>query len=67
MATKRQIQRPAAGSIPKQPGVYMFRDAQKRVVYVGKAKVLRSRLSNYFASDLHPRTQAMVEAATDVE
>jgi excinuclease ABC subunit C len=45
----------------------MFKDAQGRVIYAGKAKSLRSRLSNYFASDLPPRTQAMVEAAADVE
>jgi excinuclease ABC subunit C len=45
----------------------MFRDKAGRVVYVGKAKSLRSRLSNYFARDLAPRTEAMVEAATDVE
>src|SRR5688572_25648938 len=67
MAVKHRLERPAAGSIPTKPGVYMFRDAQKRVIYVGKAKTLRSRLSNYFAADLHPRTQAMVEAATDLE
>ena len=41
--------RPAAGSIPESPGVYRFRDAQGRVVYVGKAKNLRSRLNSYFA------------------
>jgi excinuclease ABC subunit C len=45
----------------------MFRDHVGRVIYVGKAKSLRSRLSNYFATDLHPRTLAMVEAAADVE
>src|SRR5688572_29045686 len=67
MAVKHRLERPAAGSIPTKPGVYMFRDAQKRVIYVGKAKRLRSRLSNYFAQDLHPRTQAMVEAAAEVE
>ena len=67
MAVKRTLERPAAGSIPTKPGVYLFRDAHKRVIYVGKAKRLRSRLSNYFAQDLHPRTQAMVEAAADVE
>ena len=49
------------------PGVYLFRDKAGRVVYVGKAKSLRSRVSNYFAADLHPRTAAMVEAAEDVE
>ena len=66
MATTR-IARPQAGSIPTKPGVYLFRDSHGRVVYVGKAKSLRSRLSNYFATDLHARTMAMVEAATDVE
>ncbi len=67
MATRTRIARPEAGSIPTKPGVYTFRDRDGRAIYVGKAKSLRSRLSNYFASDLHPRTRAMVEAATDVE
>jgi excinuclease ABC subunit C len=67
MPVARTLQRPPAGSIPTEPGAYLFRDAQGRVIYVGKAKSLRSRLSNYFASDLHPRTKAMVEAAADVE
>src|SRR5688572_17424547 len=62
-----KLARPATGSIPTQPGVYLFRDAARRVVYVGKAKSLRSRLSNYFAAELHPRTGAMVDAAADVE
>ncbi|MBS2966427.1 excinuclease ABC subunit UvrC [Actinocrinis puniceicyclus] len=61
--------RPAPGSIPTQPGVYKFRDPHGRVVYVGKAKNLRSRLSNYFQdlAALHPRTQAMVTTAASVE
>ncbi len=55
--------------MPDQPGVYRFRDAHGRVVYVGKAKSLRSRLSSYFAdvAGLHPRTRAMVEAASEVD
>lgn len=61
------LTRPEAGSIPTSPGVYMFRDEAGRVVYVGKAKVLRSRLSNYFGAELHPRTRAMVESAAEVE
>ncbi len=61
------LTRPEAGSIPTSPGVYMFRDDPGRVIYVGKAKVLRSRLSNYFGAELHPRTRAMVEAAADVD
>ena len=67
MAKRTRIARPEAGSIPTKPGVYTFRDKDGRAIYVGKAKSLRSRLSNYFATDLHPRTRAMVEAATDVE
>jgi len=49
--------------------VYKFRDATRRVVYVGKAKSLRSRLSSYFAdlSGLHPRTRQMVTTAASVE
>ncbi|WIM68899.1 excinuclease ABC subunit UvrC [Corynebacterium breve] len=61
--------RPAAGSIPTEPGVYKFRDDSERVVYVGKAKNLRSRLSNYFQDpdQLHPRTRQMVFTASQVE
>jgi excinuclease ABC subunit C len=68
MVTANQtLERPQAGSIPTGPGVYMFRDAQGRVIYVGKAKSLRARVSNYWGPELHPRTAAMVEAATGVE
>jgi len=61
--------RPKAGEIPQQPGVYRFRDASSRVLYVGKAKNLRSRLSNYFApmTTLHDRTRKMVQTAASVE
>ncbi len=41
--------RPASGSIPDQPGVYRFSDPHGQVIYVGKAKSLRSRLNSYFA------------------
>jgi excinuclease ABC subunit C len=61
--------RPRAGEIPTSPGVYRFRDARGRVLYVGKAINLRQRLSNYFQpmSNLHQRTHAMVHAASGVE
>jgi excinuclease ABC subunit C len=61
--------RPAPGSIPESPGVYRFRDSRGRVVYVGKAKSLRSRLNSYFAdfASLHPRTQMMLLDAASVE
>jgi excinuclease ABC subunit C len=61
--------RPAPGSIPDQPGVYRFSDAEGRVIYVGKAKSLRSRLNSYFAdlSTLHSRTRSMVMSAAKVD
>ncbi|MFN8156655.1 MAG: excinuclease ABC subunit UvrC [Candidatus Nanopelagicales bacterium] len=61
--------RPAPGAVPDAPGVYRFRDPHGRVVYVGKAKSLRSRLASYFQdlSALHPRTQAMVTTASSVD
>jgi excinuclease ABC subunit C len=61
--------RPAPGSIPEQPGVYRFSDADNRVIYVGKAKSLRSRLNSYFGDPggLHHRTRTMVQSAAKVE
>ncbi|MCB0917552.1 MAG: excinuclease ABC subunit UvrC [Actinobacteria bacterium] len=61
--------RPAAGTIPDEPGVYRFYDEHDSVLYVGKAKNLRSRLNSYFAdpSGLHPRTATMVTSASRVD
>ncbi|MDA0298121.1 MAG: excinuclease ABC subunit UvrC [Actinobacteria bacterium] len=62
------MQRPD-GNIPVTPGSYQFRDAQGRVIYVGKAINLRSRVSSYFAdpATLHPRTASMMSFADKVE
>ena len=61
--------RPASGEIPTSPGVYRFRDEDRRILYVGKAKNLRQRLNSYFAdpAGLHPRTFRMVHSAASVE
>lgn len=61
--------RPKPGEIPTEPGVYRFRDASGRVLYVGKAINLRARLSNYFQPlrSLHERTRHMVLSASGVE
>jgi excinuclease ABC subunit C len=63
------VQRPPSGTIPDAPGSYQFKDREGRVIYVGKARSLRSRLSNYFQDPRHlaPRTAAMVAAAETVE
>jgi excinuclease ABC subunit C len=61
--------RPKTGEIPTNPGVYRWLDANGRVLYVGKAKNLRARLSNYFGplDSLHERTRRMVTSAADVQ
>ncbi|MGB7982434.1 MAG: excinuclease ABC subunit UvrC [Candidatus Nanopelagicales bacterium] len=61
--------RPAPGAIPTDPGVYRFRDEHGRVIYVGKAKNLRSRLTSYFQDPaaLHQRTRTMVGTARSVD
>ncbi len=63
------LERPPAGTIPDSPGSYQFKDAAGRVIYVGKAKSLRQRLSNYFQNpaNLAPRTFQMVSNAASVE
>jgi len=63
------VERPTTGSVPTSPGSYQFKDELGRVIYVGKASNLRSRVANYFqdVSQLHPRTAAMVTAAHSLE
>lgn len=61
--------RPNTSEIPTNPGVYRFIDDRNKVLYVGKAKNLRARLSSYFGNleKLHERTQRMLQAASDVK
>jgi excinuclease ABC subunit C len=61
--------RPPRETIPDSPGCYQFLDARGRVLYVGKARSLRQRVSSYFqdARALHPRTVQMLAAAESVE
>ncbi|MFM8236777.1 MAG: excinuclease ABC subunit UvrC [Actinomycetota bacterium] len=63
------VPRPPPGSVPDAPGSYQFLDAAGRVIYVGKAKSLRSRVGSYFAAPgtLAERTRQMVDAAATVE
>ncbi len=60
--------RPKTSEIPTDPGVYRFLDETGRVLYVGKAKNLRARLSSYFAplSTLQEKTRRMVQSSVDV-
>ena len=69
LGDSRDLFRPKTSDIPNQTGVYKWRDERGKVIYVGKAKSLRNRLSNYFQplNQLHPRTQSMVLTARSLE
>jgi len=58
-----------SGSLPRQPGVYRFLNPEGKVIYVGKAKNLRSRLSSYFGEKKHQyfKTMTMVKHAHHFE
>lgn len=54
-------------NIPEHPGVYRFYNKQDKVIYVGKAKNLKNRLSNYFQTNLATKTHRMVHEAVRVD
>ena len=61
------VQRPLPSEIPDLPGAYLFRNRHGEVMYAGKAKSLRKRVSQYFGQGLAARTAAMVDASESVE
>lgn len=63
------MQRPLSSSLPVTPGVYLYKDRQGRIIYVGKARNLRKRILSYFreASTLSPKTAAMIGHAETLE
>lgn len=55
-------------TIPDQPGVYLFKDADGDIIYIGKANSLRARVSSYFTNADHsPKTQLMISRIADAE
>lgn len=63
------MQRPAPSTIPTTPGVYLYKDAGGRIIYVGKARNLRRRILSYFRppDQLTPKTRAMIGHAASLE
>lgn len=55
--------------VPLQPGVYLYKDQNGQVIYVGKAKALRNRMRSYFQStdNLHPKVRAMMDRVADFD
>jgi excinuclease ABC subunit C len=64
-----RMERPASSTLPTTPGIYIYKDAQGRIIYVGKARNLRKRILSYFrdASALTPKTVAMIGHAASLE
>src|SRR5438876_11447025 len=58
-----------AGNLPNSPGVYLYKDSNNKVIYVGKAKSLRDRVRNYFLeqSRSDAKTGTLVSEAADVD
>lgn len=55
--------------LPAEPGCYLMRDAEDRILYIGKSKSLRSRVRSYFrdSHDLSPRISLMVRQVCEIE
>src|SRR5471030_2853419 len=58
-------------ALPDKPGVYLMKDRLGRIIYVGKAKSLKKRVSSYFqrgrAQALHPKIRALIGLITDFD
>jgi len=61
--------KPNLTNIPAKPGIYKFKDSQRKLLYIGKAKNLNSRVKSYFtdSADLSPAKKLMVEKITKIE
>lgn len=63
-----QMERPDPESIPQSPGVYMYKDARGKIIYIGKARILRRRVLSYFRpAGLPAKTVAMIGKAASID
>ncbi|MDR1926794.1 MAG: nucleotide excision repair endonuclease, partial [Endomicrobium sp.] len=53
--------------IPKLPGIYIMRDMVGNIIYIGKAKSLKSRLSSYFSADINSKSTAIITAMCKID
>jgi excinuclease ABC subunit C len=57
----------SAIKIPSGPGIYLMRDSEKKILYIGKAKNLKNRVKSYFLKNQNYKTQKLVEKIADIE
>jgi excinuclease ABC subunit C len=57
----------AARDAPLEPGVYIMRDEENRIIYIGKARVLRNRLGSYFSGEKDIKTRTLIRHAGTIE
>lgn len=68
MKTKREELREKANALPPSPGVYLMKNAEGKVIYVGKSRKLSSRVASYFTGNDHPaKTARMVAQVADFD
>src|SRR3989344_2559213 len=54
-------------NVPDDPGVYLFKDSSGKIIYIGKAKILKKRVLSYFSGKKNAKTQALVHKINDIE
>jgi excinuclease ABC subunit C len=67
MVSQREHLAERIRELPDRPGIYIFKDPEGKILYVGKATSLRKRASSYLTRDHEPRLEAMVSEASDIE
>ena len=69
LINNKQLLKSRLSEIPKSSGCYLFKDIDNNLLYIGKSKTLRNRVSSYFNnySDLSPRLSLMVRQITEIE
>ena len=54
-------------AIPSHPGIYIMKDSDDKILYIGKAKNLKNRVKSYFLKNQNYKTQKLVEKISDIE
>ncbi|MDR2784734.1 MAG: GIY-YIG nuclease family protein, partial [Treponema sp.] len=59
--------REIARNAPQEPGIYLMRDEENRIVYIGKARILKNRLNSYFSGEKDVKTATLLRHVRSIE